>query len=154
MPEAAAAPILKSRTVCQIAIVVRDVERAAKAWAAVLGVPPPAWHLTDPEEKAQTRFEGKPTQARAKLAFFKFDNLSLELIEPVGAPSTWQQHLDEHGESVHHIAFHVEDIDAQVAALGQVGIPLQQAGQFTGGCYRYLNSQAMLGVVLELLGKR
>jgi hypothetical protein len=31
--------------------------------------------------------------------------LSIELIEPDGKPSTWQEFLDIRGEGIHHIAF-------------------------------------------------
>jgi len=40
-------------------------------------------------------------------------SLSLELIEPVGGPSTWREFLDTRGEGVHHIAFHVPDTEAE-----------------------------------------
>ena len=81
---------LGSTTVCQIGFIVRDIEASIAAYADLLGVEPPGWSLTDPEETAHTRYHGQPSTARAKLAFFDLGSLSLELIEPVGAPSTWR----------------------------------------------------------------
>ncbi len=77
-------------TVTQIGLVVNDIEKASEKWAAILGfdeVPEPI--ITDEYEKAHTQFEGKPSDARANLAFFRQKNLTIELIEPVGEKSTW-----------------------------------------------------------------
>ena len=76
---------------------------------------------------------------------------SLELIEPIGGPSTWQEFLDERGEGVHHIAFFVEDTDQVVALLEGNGIAVVQQGDYTGGRYTYVDSAPALGVILELL---
>jgi len=142
---------LGSRMVCQIGLVVRDVEKSARAYAELLGVDVPAWVLTDPEEKSHIRYRGQPTQGRAKLAFFQLDNLSLELIEPVGGPSAWQEFLETRGEGVHHIALRIQGIDEQIAFLEAKGLPLLQRGDFTGGRYAYMDSASPLGVMLELL---
>jgi len=142
---------LGSRTVCQIGLVVQDVEKSARAYAALLGVDVPAWGLTAPEEKSHIRYRGQLTQGRAKIAIFQLDNLSLELIEPVGGPSTWQEFLETQGEGVHHIAFRIQGIDEQIAFLEAKGLPLVQRGDFTGGRYAYMDSTSQLGVILELL---
>jgi catechol 2,3-dioxygenase-like lactoylglutathione lyase family enzyme len=142
---------LGSKVVTQVGLIVRDVEETAKAYAEVFGVDVPQWFLTDPEDVAQTRYHGQPTPARAKLAFFDMGSIQLELIEPVGGPSTWQEFLDAHGEGVHHIAFVVEGMGEQVDLLGRKGMPLVQRGEYTGGRYAYIDSQAQLKVILELL---
>jgi len=142
---------LSCRTVCQIGLVVRDVEKSARAYADLLGVDVPGWIITGPQRETNSRYHDKPTDARAKLAFFQMDNISIELIEPVDGPSTWQEFLDTKGEGVHHIAFHVEDMDGHVAMLGDKGMPLAQRGDFTGGGYTYIDSGKKLGVILELL---
>ena len=95
---------LGTNVICQIGIVVRDIEQTAKAYADIFGMDMPQIRITDTEEITHIKFCGAPTQARAKLAFFQMGSLSLELIEPVGEPSTWKEFLDEHGESVHHAA--------------------------------------------------
>ncbi len=111
----------------------------------------PQWSLTDPEEVAHTRYRGRPTQARAKLAFFQLGSVSLELIEPLGRPSTWREFLEAHGEGVHHIAFRIEDMEEQLAILERKGMPPVQRGDYTGGRYAYVDSAPQLSVILELL---
>ncbi len=142
---------LGSTAICQIAVVVRDIEKTARAYADLFGVEVPGWRITDTVDKTHARYRGKPTEGRAKLAFFRLGEVSLELIEPVGGPSTWQEHLDTRGEGVHHIAFRVKGMDEQVTFLEGKGMPLVQKGGFKGGCYAYIDSVPQIGVMLELL---
>jgi hypothetical protein len=58
---------LGNNVITQIGIIVRDIEQAAQAWAAVLGMAVPAWSLTDTVEAAHTEYRGAPSTARAKL---------------------------------------------------------------------------------------
>ena len=82
---------LETNVICQIGIVVRDIERTAKAYADIFGMDMPQIRITDTADITHIKFRGAPTQAQAKLAFFQMGSLSLELIEPVGEPSTWQE---------------------------------------------------------------
>lgn len=137
--------------VCQVGLIVRDVEASAQAYSEIFGAAKPEIIITDSPETARTTYKGQPTSARAKLAFFDMGQVSLELIEPVGGPSTWKDFLDEKGEGVHHIAFMVKGTDEVVARLETQGVSLVQQGYYTGGMYSYLDSAARLGVILELL---
>ncbi len=144
--------VLESHNIMQVALVVRDIEKTSQAFAQVFGVDVPAWRATAPLEQAHTNYRGEPTEATAKLAFFDIGNgVQLELIEPDGKPSIWQEYLDQHGEGVHHIAFHVKDMDRQVTLFEANGMPAVQRGDFTGGCYSYIDSTPQLKVLLELL---
>lgn len=138
----------------QVAFVVKDIEASSKKFADLFGAKPPNIIITDPVEKANTRYHGKPTKARAKLAFFRFGQVSFELIEPIGGPSTWKEALDKNGESVHHVAFKVEDMDKACAALKEKGYETIQTGDFTGGCYAYVDTVAAIGTVIELLASK
>jgi len=143
--------ILNSRVVTQVGIVVRDIDRTTKAWAGLLGVEAPKWSLTDPVETGHTKYRGQSTTARAKLAFIDLGQVQLELIEPVGGPSTWKDFLDRNGEGVQHIAFLIRDMDGQMRILERQGMPAVQRGDYTGGRYGYIDSNSKLGVMLELL---
>jgi catechol 2,3-dioxygenase-like lactoylglutathione lyase family enzyme len=145
---------LNLNKVVQIGIVVRDAAQSAQRYAALFGLDVPEVIVTETEDTAKTRFHGKPTQARAKLAFFRFDNITIELIEPVDGPSTWQEFLDTRGEGVHHIAFDIKDMDEQIAQIENRQAPLIQQGRWTdgnGGRYAYLDTVPQLGIMLELL---
>lgn len=139
------------RQITQIGIVVNNIDEASKKWAAILGFEKvPDVIITDEYAKANTQFEGNPTDARTKLAFFRLENLTIELIEPVGKRSTWYKHLKKHGEGFHHIAFGVEGMEQNIAYLENKGGKLVQKGDFTGGSYSYVDLPNV-GVIFELL---
>jgi len=142
------------KVMAQVALVVEDSNMIANAIAEVLGVAVPEGHWTDPLEEAHTRFKGEATTARAKLVFFQFENIQLELIQPDGNPSTWQQFLDEHGQGLHHIAFKVKDMEKEILRLEGLGLQLEQRGDYTGGEYAYLNGEDKIACILELLADK
>lgn len=146
-----AKPTLGTDRVMQIGLVVGDIERAARAWSTILGLPMPEIRTTDPGEVARTEYKGQPTPARAKLAFFQMGQVSVELIEPIDGPSTWRDQLDAHGDSLHHIAFTVDGMRERLDHLAGHDIPLVQRGEYTRGRYAYVDATGQLGAVLELL---
>ncbi len=145
--------ILGSNQVTQIGIVVKDIEKSSATFAAFFNVGKPSISITGPASETHAEFKGKPTDAKAKLAFFKFRNIVIELIEPVGGPSTWQEFLDSHGEGVHHIAFNVHDNKAKIMDLERKGVKLAQKGDYPGGMYAYIDTTDSLKIILELLGR-
>src|SRR5271155_790812 len=98
------------KTIVQIAVVCRDIEATGRRWAALLGAEMPKILTTDPGNDCGMVYLGKPSNAQCKLAFFNTGACALELIQPLGAGSSWQDGLDKNGESIHHIAFKVEDL--------------------------------------------
>lgn len=143
--------VLGTHFMTQVGVIVRDIEVTSQAYADFFGVEKPKWFLTDTLDKTDARYNGEPTEARAKLAFFNMGSLQLELIEPDEHPSTWREFLDTHGEGVHHIAFVVEGMAEKVAAMDSLGMPLVQKGEYTGGRYAYFDTMKDLKVILELL---
>jgi methylmalonyl-CoA/ethylmalonyl-CoA epimerase len=144
--------ILGTNVVTQVGILVHDIEKAARFYADFLGVEVPPIQMTDEPEKAQTKYKGKPSVARAKLAFFNIGpTLDLELIEPTKEPSTWRDDLDRKGEGVHHLAFVIKGMKEKIAKLEQNGMPLLQTGEYTGGRYAYCDGNRDLKVIVELL---
>jgi methylmalonyl-CoA/ethylmalonyl-CoA epimerase len=143
--------LLGTNVIAQIGILVNDIEKTSQAYADFFGVENPGWSLTDTIEKAETEFEGKPTEARAKLAFFDMGSLQLELIEPDHHPSTWREYLDQHGEGPHHIAFIIDGMKEKIALMERNQMPLMQKGEYTGGRYAYMDTFNSLKIILELL---
>lgn len=138
--------------VVQVGIIVKDIQKTLDHYVDVFQLEKrPDVQVTDGLEKAHTVYRGEPSGAVARLAFIHMGQVDIELIEPVGSPSTWKEFLDTHGEGVHHLAFFVKGTDQVVAYLEGKGIPKVQQGDYTGGRYTYLDSSAKLGVMLELL---
>jgi len=144
--------VLGTGTVTQVGILVHDIEKSAQVYADFLGVEKPEIRMTGEYEKAGTLYEGQPSKARAKLAFFHVGpTLDIELIEPDKEPSTWRADLERKGEGVHHIAFVIKGMKEQTAKLEKLGFPLLQTGEYTGGRYAYVDANRDLKVVIELL---
>ncbi len=143
--------LLGNKKATQIGLVVENMDEAVQAWSKLLGVEQPSIVITDPEEIAHTKYQGGTTTAQAKLAFFDLGQVSLELIQPLGEPSTWNDQLSKFGPSLHHIAFDIIGMDEQIQGLEKHGLHLVQRGDYEGGRYAYLDGQKKFGAVLELL---
>lgn len=143
--------ILGTNIICQIGILVNDIEKTSRAYADFFGVEKPQWFWTDAPDVAKTEYRGKPTETRAKLAFFNMGPIQLELIEPDHNPSIWREHLDKYGEGPHHIAFFVKGLEEKVAIMERNRMPLLQRGEYTGGRYAYMDTLHDLKIILELL---
>jgi hypothetical protein len=131
--------------------VVSNIEETVRVWSALLGAPAPEIVITDAVDVAHTEYRQQATPARAKLAFFHLGQVDLELIEPIGEPSTWRDQLEAHGSSLHHIAFHVHGMKDRIEALAAYDLPLIQRGDYTGGRYAYLDGSEKFGAIVELL---
>jgi len=142
---------LGSTIVVQIGLVVHDMETSSAKWADIFGLPVPKVIITDTVDVAHTEYKGASTSARAKLTFFHLGQVDVELIEPIDGPSTWKDQLDEHGDSLHHIAFRIKGMPDTLAYLESKDIGLIQRGEYTGGRYAYVDAVGHLGCILELL---
>jgi methylmalonyl-CoA/ethylmalonyl-CoA epimerase len=142
---------LDSATVVQIGLIVKDVEKTAGSFAEVFGIPKPKVVSIADDSFANTMYRGEASTARGKAAFFDLGPVQMELIEPVGAPSTWEEFLRTHGEGVHHIAFKTIDMDSARKLLASKGMETIQQGGWEGGNYAYVDSAKSLGTILELL---
>ncbi len=146
--------LLGTSIVCQIGVLCNDIVATAEAYKQVLGADYTVSE-TAPYEQSHTTFNGAPTPARIKQAFFDVGpNINIELIEPDHNPSAWRSYLDEHGECVHHIAFWVKDMNGVISRLGEIGMPMVQRGEWDTGCYAYIDSQPQLKTVIELLANK
>ena len=139
--------------VMQVGLVSDDIAAMAKRYQAVLGLPDPFLVETPGYAITETTFKGAPTEATAKLAFFDFGQAQLELIQPDNIPSVWRDYLNAQGASAHHIAFRVQDTQAAVDHFAKFGIGVLQQGLYgdRSGMYTYMDSEAELGVIFELL---
>ena len=142
---------LGDNKVMQIGLVVENIDHAVQAWSLLLGVEPPPIIITDTGDIARTKYQDQPTSAQARLAFFDLGQVALELIQPLGEPSTWNDQLAVHGPSPHHIAFEIKGMEEHIQDLEKHGLRLVQRGDYHGGRYAYVDGQKQFGTVIELL---
>lgn len=142
---------LDSTTVVQIGLIVNDADKTASVYAEVFGIPKPTVVPIADDSFAKTNYRGKPSNAKGKAAFFNLGPIEMELIEPVGAPSTWDEFLQKHGEGIHHIAFKTMDMEEAQKFMASKGMETVQHGGWEGGQYAYVDCSKQLGMILELL---
>lgn len=149
----APAPDPGMKTLVQVAIVTRDIDASAKRWAAVLGLPVPSISTTRPGNEVKVVYKGKASTGQAKLTFFKVGQVVIELLQPIGKDTSWKEWLDQHGESVQHLGFNVENLEHASAAMEGLGYKPLHSGRYDkdNGTYSYFDSGKDLGVVIELL---
>ncbi|MDR2568763.1 MAG: VOC family protein [Oscillospiraceae bacterium] len=143
------AGIIDTNIVTQIAFVVKDMETTKQKLADFLGVEPPDHFATQKSPNNMVKGESAP-DISALLCFFQVGpNLTIELIEPNGISSVWQDVLDEQGEGFHHIAFGIKGMDEKVKACEDAGMKCLQRGKG----YTYLDGRDDLKFIVELLGE-
>lgn len=139
------------QVIFQVAFVTDDIEKTKKWFAEMFSMKVPDTIVTGPREETQAEYHGHPSDARCKLAFFEFGNVTVELLEPDEKPSCWRDVLNEKGPGFHHFAFKIKGMKDKIGAFEKAGYPLVQRGEFTGGRYAYLDTQKSYGALLELL---
>jgi methylmalonyl-CoA epimerase len=149
------AGIIGTNVITQVGFIVRDIEASRKKFAEFFGVEPPKVIDGGKYEVTGTVVDGKPApDANCQMAFFNVGpNVQLELIQPNGVKSTWQDYLDNHGEGIHHIAFGVKGMDEKIAACEKFGMKCVQRGKYGsgGGEYAYMDAYDDMKCLVELL---
>ena len=147
--------LLKTNVIIQVGLIVKDVEKTKKKWASFFGVPVPQTVQAGDYEVTQTKYKGKGApKAKCQMAFFNAGpNMQLELIQPNGEKSTWQEFLDKKGEGIHHIAFLVNGMKNVLETCAKEGIKCVQQGKYgdASGEYAYLDTAKDFKCIIELL---
>lgn len=86
-------------------------------------------------------------------AFFRQGETKIELLEATSPDSTISRFVDKKGEGIHHIAFEVTDIYAEMERLSAEGFVLLQAAPKKGADNKlvcFLHPKGTNGVLVEL----
>lgn len=142
--------IIDGKTICQVALVVKDLDKAAEEYAKLFGVPKPVSFRVPEERIAHTTFKGVPSKTRARLAVFDLGQVVLELTEPDDEPSSWKEFLEENGDGIHHIAFMTDDREKAVKYFEENGMPVRHYGEYEGGNYTVFDSKEKLGTFVQV----
>lgn len=140
----------------QVGIVVRDAIATAQAWLdrfelepmKVVDFPPEGVTLAH-----AATYRGTPADFCMRLVFLQAGPVQLEFIQPLAGDSLFTEFLAQHGEGLHHLLFEVDDPEAVAAGLAA---PILQSGSSTlrpGALWAYLDTQDVLGVMVELRTK-
>jgi methylmalonyl-CoA/ethylmalonyl-CoA epimerase len=141
-------------TIRQICLVVRDLDKAMAQWSA-LGIGPWRVHDLGPNWVSEMTYRGRPQRTAVKFAAADSGSLNFELIEPGDEPNVYTEHLDVHGEGLHHLGYFVENIETAITEMQAVGYEVVQSGRGLGvdggGAYAYFDTVDPLGCMLEAI---
>jgi methylmalonyl-CoA/ethylmalonyl-CoA epimerase len=90
---------------------------------------------------------------RVKTAFFKTGESKVELLESTDPQGVIAGFIEKKGEGIHHIAFEVEDIEAEMARLTKEGFVLLNEKPKRGADNKmvcFLHPKSSGGVLIEL----
>lgn len=153
-----ATPLKKDQFI-QVTIVVNDIRRAAKAWAALLGVPEPEiWvnHLKSNGEYPYTYRGNGNMPCDLQMCVIEMGDWVLELHQIDENPSTFREFINKHGQGVHHLGFEVGNArDEVIRELKQMGFDTERTiGIYPGSSWTIVDSEDVLGVNLNIKPKR
>jgi methylmalonyl-CoA/ethylmalonyl-CoA epimerase len=135
-----------------VGVVIREMDKTVKRLES-LGIGPFEQFTSNslPPLAEKLLFRGKPYEGETKVFIADFGKWRLELFEPLGGQSPWQEYLDRNGEGIHHIGFTTDNFDADLARFTeQEGVVvIHRARQLNGGGSAYLDLGTG-GLVLEL----
>ena len=139
----------------QIAIIVEDIEVAAREWAELLNVPVPEIrvHQTVDTTDRNLMYYGKNYKYGLKLASIMApQGFIIELHQILDDnPSTYNEFIREHGYGVHHLGFAVGDRrDAVVGELMDRGYQKRVEHIYPSGSWTIMDTEQSLGVLLNI----
>jgi len=88
-----------------------------------------------------------------KTSFFKLGPNKIELLEATSPDSPIAKFIEKKGEGIHHIAFDVDDIEAEIARLKDEGFELINDTPKDGADNKliaFLHPKSTNGVLIEL----
>jgi methylmalonyl-CoA/ethylmalonyl-CoA epimerase len=138
----------------QAAFVVRDLEESMLRYRRLLGIGPWSIYTYDRTILRRASYQGREADYSMRLALASFENGSIELIQHLAGDSIYADFIRTHGYGFHHFGLTVEDAAPVLAEAESAGLTVIQDGSGFGmegdGYFAYLDSQELLGVVLEI----
>jgi methylmalonyl-CoA/ethylmalonyl-CoA epimerase len=123
-----------------VGIAVRDLERAVQRYERLFGA-----HI-----EARERVEEQGVEA---VALLLGEDGRVELVAPLGDDTPVGRFLARRGEGMHHLAFAVADLPAELASLRAAGANLIDEAPRTGiyGAVAFVHHSSLGGVLSELV---
>lgn len=127
------------RKIEHLGVAVKDLEAAMKTYVALFG-------------QAAYKVESVESEG-VKTAFFAAGPNKIELLEGTREDSPIAKYVSKRGEGLHHVAFDVEDIEAEMSRLEKAGFRLLNDKPKDGADNKlvvFLHPKDSHGVLIEL----
>lgn len=122
-----------------IGIAVKDIKAANELYTQLLGI--------EPYKQEAVESEGVIT------SFFKTGESKIELLEATKPESAIAKFIEKKGEGIHHIAFAVNDIEAEMIRLKSKGFKLLNESPKRGADNKwvcFVHPKSANGVLIEI----
>ena len=122
-----------------VAIVVRDTDEALRFYRDILGLTVVFSEVLD--------------EQGVRLTHLDLGNTHLQLVQPLSDGHPLQNHLREHGETLHHVCLRVDDVPRAMTELPQRGLPVRDAQPRRGPIGKqaaFLDPASTRGVLIEI----
>jgi methylmalonyl-CoA/ethylmalonyl-CoA epimerase len=116
-----------------------NIEEAIKTYEILLGAP--CYKL----EEVDSEF--------VKTAFFRIGESKIELLQATDPASAIAKYIDKKGQGIHHVAFDVDDIEAEITRLTNEGFQLIHQSPKDGADNKliaFLHPKSTEGMLIEL----
>ncbi len=129
---AAADGVLKLESLDHIGFIVEDRDAVIELWSKLFGLGP--WRTIEPTEGPMV-----------KMAWVRVGPTQFELLEPRMEPkSHWSEHLEKHGEGIHHISVLSDTAQAHIERLVAAGAKYEPGTP-------YLKTEGYGDLILEVM---
>ena len=129
------------KTVDQIGIVVKDIDKVIESWSEMFGISP--WTIRDMDGT-----DAKGRSWKVRLAFAYLGPVQIELIQPVEGRIFHSRFLETVGEGLHHLGFYVDDVDGEADNLVTQGAKILMKNP---GAFAYMGTGGPGGVIFEVI---
>lgn len=122
-----------------IGIAVKDLNKANELFTMLLGQ----------KQYKEERVESEMVTT----SFYKTGDTKIELLESEAPGSAISKFIEKRGEGIHHIAFEVDDIEAEMVRLREQGVVILSEKPFRGADNKmvcFLHPKSCNGVLVEL----
>ncbi len=133
----------RAQKIDHIGIAVRRIDDVAPLYDSLLGLRKAGEYIV--------------AEQKVKAAFLRVGESTLELLEPTDPSGPVSKFLDTRGPGLHHVAYRVADIRAELARLSEAGVQLIDRTPRTGAggaLIAFLHPKATGGVLTELVERR
>jgi hypothetical protein len=146
--------VLGRYAIGQVSSVVRNLEAAMDGYIQTAGIGP--WNIyTNSAPPLRCLYHGHPANYKVRVAIARSDQVQMELIEYLEGDSIHRDFLASGREGIEHVGIFVPNLEEALKPYQDMGIGILQQGAGLGlsgdGCYAYLDTEKMIGTILELI---
>tara|TARA_R110002050_G_scaffold300825_1_gene473709 strand:- start:7866 stop:8864 length:999 start_codon:yes stop_codon:yes gene_type:complete len=137
----------------QYAFAINKTKEISAFWTKV-GFP--EFQINHPE-LGETKYHGKIVNHKLIQGWQRHGDIAYEWCIPVKGPIVYADHINIHGEGIHHLAFSVDNIDKVLKDYGSLGYKNTmggtwgEKGKLGSGRYEYVGLEDAGGMTMELL---